>query len=181
MKELVTLPPFLALHLVDMLHEAGIPAETTEMQTGVMGVYPGLVPFTLTVWVLNAEDLEDANEVLEILRSQPPSMAECPECGYDLQGNAGEENCPECGASVHVEDTSDWEPCEQCGELSPPESEQCWRCTAPEVEEPTTPPVYLGTTRGTLKAGRVIVLLVLLSMVGGLIISIVNGILYLFS
>lgn len=176
MKQLVALPPFLALRLVDMLHEVGIPAETTEMQTGVMGVYPGLTPFTLTVWVLNEEDLEHAREVLEILRSQPPVMDACPDCGYDLQGHSGEDACPECGAHIRAEDMGDSRACEACGELLPSDSEACWRCSAPEIEEPSTPAEYLGTSKGTRKAGRLVVLFLVLSIVGGVLMSVVRAI-----
>ena len=176
MKQLVALPPFLALRLVDMLHEVGIPAETTEMQTGVMGVYPGLTPFTLTVWVLNKEDLEHAREVLEILRSQPPVMDACPDCGYDLQGHSGQDACPECGSHIRAEDMDDSRACEACGELLPSDSEACWRCSAPEIEEGATPPGRSALRTRKQQVGKVLLLIVLLSMVGGVLMSVVRAI-----
>ena len=174
MKQLVALPPFLALRLVDMLHEVGIPAETTEMQTGVMGVYPGLTPFTLTVWVLNKEDLEHAREVLEILRSQPPVMDECPDCEYDLQGHSGEDDSPECGIPIRVENVSDSPACEACGETLPSDSEAYWRCSASDIDEPVPSPGRSRLRTRKQQVGKVLLLIVLLSMVGGVLLSVVR-------
>ena len=70
MEKLATLPPVIALRLLDLLHDAGISAETTDMAPGVAAaVYPGLLDATLTVWVANAEDLEAGREIFEAMQS----------------------------------------------------------------------------------------------------------------
>ena len=66
MEQIATLPPVIALQLVEELHAAGIPAETTDMAPGVAAaVYPGLLEATLTVWVRNSEDAVRARAILD--------------------------------------------------------------------------------------------------------------------
>ncbi len=69
MEQIATLPPVIALQLVEELHEAGIPAETTDMAPGVAAaVYPGLLEATLTIWVRDSEDAVRARAVLDRMR-----------------------------------------------------------------------------------------------------------------
>ncbi|MCH2162417.1 MAG: hypothetical protein MK085_11160 [Phycisphaerales bacterium] len=180
MKHLVTLPPFLALRLVDMLHEVGIPAETTDMQMGVMGTYPGLAPFTLNVWVLEESDIESAMEVLEVLRSEPPVADRCANCGYDLQGGSGADRCPECGAAVVAENHEEWWTCEGCGEMSPLKAEECWRCAAPGIEEHVSQPSRSKSVTSRILV-RVVIGFLLLNMVGGVIYSVIQLLMRLFT
>ena len=73
MEHVATLPPVIGLQLVDELHAAGIPAETTDMAPGVgAAVYPGLLEATLTVWVRDADDLVRAQAVLERMQASFP-------------------------------------------------------------------------------------------------------------
>ncbi len=66
MEQIATLPPVVALQLVEELHAAGIPAETTDMAPGVpAAVYPGLLEATLTVWVRDSDDAVRARVVLD--------------------------------------------------------------------------------------------------------------------
>ena len=70
MEQIATLPPVIALQLVEELHAAGIPAETTDMAPGVAAaVYPGLLEATLTVWVRDPEDAVRARAVLEEMQA----------------------------------------------------------------------------------------------------------------
>ena len=70
MEQIATLPPVIALQLVEELHAAGIPAETTDMAPGVAAaVYPGLLEATLTVWVRDPEDAVRARTVLEHMQA----------------------------------------------------------------------------------------------------------------
>ena len=70
MEQIATLPPVIGLQLVEELHAAGIPAETTDMPPGVgAAVYPGLLEATLTVWVRDADDAVRARAVLEEMQA----------------------------------------------------------------------------------------------------------------
>lgn len=70
MEQIATLPPFIAMQLVEELHAAGIRAETTDMPPGVAAaVYPGLLEATLTVWVGDAEDATRARSILESMQA----------------------------------------------------------------------------------------------------------------
>ena len=86
MEKLATLPPVIALRLLDLLHDAGISAETTDMAPGVAAaVYPGLLDATLTVWVANAEDLEAGREIFEAMQSDSGDGFDWSECGISAE------------------------------------------------------------------------------------------------
>ena len=42
-------------------------------------------------------------DVLDVLSTDAPLPAPCPECGYDLRGNAPGGQCPECGWTIDVD------------------------------------------------------------------------------
>jgi hypothetical protein len=98
MEQLATLPPVIALHLLDLLHDAGIPAETTDMAPGVAAaVYPGLLDATLTVWVANTEDLDASREIFESMRSGSTEDFDWSEC--DIATDEEEPQRPTAGKS----------------------------------------------------------------------------------
>lgn len=77
MKVVATLPPFVALQLLDELEAAGISAQSTDMAPGVgIAAYPGLLETTATVWVLEESDLADATRILEEMRGREPDLSE---------------------------------------------------------------------------------------------------------
>lgn len=77
MKVVATLPPFVALQLLDELEAAGISAQSTDMAPGVgIAAYPGLLETTATVWVLEESDLADATRILEEMRCREPDLSE---------------------------------------------------------------------------------------------------------
>ena len=83
MNQLVTLPPYTALRLVEILKSEGIPSETTD---GTLTAYEmGGGTSILSVWVLRKEDLEQAREIMqEMLEENERKVKEswtCPECG----------------------------------------------------------------------------------------------------
>ena len=93
MEQIATLPPVIALQLVEELHAAGIPAETTDMAPGVAAaVYPGLLEATLTVWVRDPKDAVRARAVLE--RMQASFEEEDPEAVLDEGDPCGEDADP---------------------------------------------------------------------------------------
>lgn len=66
MMVVATLPPVIALQLIDELEAAGIPARSTDMAPGIgIAAYPGLLETTITVWVLDEADLEAASRILQ--------------------------------------------------------------------------------------------------------------------
>ena len=92
MEQIATLPPVIALQLVEELHAAEIPAETTDMAPGVAAaVYPGLLEATLTVWVRGPEDAVRARAVLERMQA---SFEEEPETALDEGDPRGEDADP---------------------------------------------------------------------------------------
>ena len=92
MEQIATLPPVIALQLVEELHAAEIPAETTDMAPGVAAaVYPGLLEATLTVWVRDPEDAVRARAVLERMQA---SFEEEPETALDEGDPRGEDADP---------------------------------------------------------------------------------------
>lgn len=89
MKVVATLPPFVALQLLDELEAAGISAQSTDMAPGVgIAAYPGLLETTATVWVLEESDLADATRILEEMRGREPDLSE-------LDDDADETDDPE--------------------------------------------------------------------------------------
>jgi hypothetical protein len=98
MEQLATLPPVVALRLLDLLHEAGIPAVTTDMAPGVAAaVYPGLLDVTLTVWVSNMEDLDASREIFESMRSGSTDDFDWSDC--DITADDEEPQRPTAGKS----------------------------------------------------------------------------------
>ena len=82
----------------DLLHDAGIPAETTDMAPGVAAaVYPGLLDATLTVWVANTEDLDASREIFESMRSGSTEDFDWSEC--DIATDEEEPQRPTAGKS----------------------------------------------------------------------------------
>ncbi|RPG20577.1 MAG: hypothetical protein CBB69_002975 [Phycisphaera sp. TMED9] len=93
MEQLATLPPVVALRLLDLLHDADIPAETTDMAPGVAAaVYPGLLEATLTVWVSNPEDLEEGRAIFDAMKSDEAEGFDWSEC--DLAAEEPEPDRP---------------------------------------------------------------------------------------
>ena len=170
MEHLATLPPFLAQQLVEELHEAGVPAETTDTPPGVGGWLPGLGGSSLTVWLLRTEDLEAGRRILQSLQDVPKESEKCYSCGYDLRGHAGEKVCPECGEQVVVNDPKAWWTCEKCGEESPPTANSCWKCAAPEVEEPASELVG-PTPNQQQRANRIMFTIIIIAVLGMLILG----------
>ena len=92
MEQIATLPPVIGLQLVEELHAAGIPAETTDMPPGVgAAVYPGLLEATLTVWVRDADDAVRARAVLEEMQA---SFSEAEAFDDDDDDPSGDEADP---------------------------------------------------------------------------------------
>ncbi len=86
MEQLATLPPVVALRLLDLLEEAGIPAETTDMAPGVAAaVYPGLLEATLTVWVSDSEDLEQGRVIFDAMKSEETDDFDWSECDLSVE------------------------------------------------------------------------------------------------
>lgn len=169
MEHLATLPPFLAQQLVEELHEAGVPAETTDTPPGVGGWLPGLGGSSLTVWLLRTEDLEAGRRILQSLQDVPKESEKCDSCGYDLRGHAGEKVCPECGEKVMAKfPAATWVTCEKCGEQSPPTANSCWKCAAPEVEEPARELVGL-TPKQQRRINRIVFTIIIIAAFGMLI------------
>lgn len=132
--------PFLAQALVEKLHEAGIPAEATEGGPGVGNWIPGLTNLAYTVWVLDPADLKEARRLLQEIEDVPKESEHCEHCGYDLRGHVGEDECPECGTAILVNDPEQWWTCQSCGEQSPPTTSDCWKCAGPAHHEPEVEP-----------------------------------------
>ena len=168
MEHLATLPPFVAQRLVDQLHEAGVPAEATDSPLGDGGWLPGLGGSGMTVWLLNAEDLEVGRRILKSLQDVPEESEHCDSCGYDLRGHAGEKVCPECGEKVLVNDPQAWWTCAKCGEESPPTANSCWKCAAPEVQEPASELVG-PTPNQQQRSNRIVFTIVVIAVLGMLI------------
>jgi len=92
LEQIATLPPVIGLQLVEELHAAGIPAETTDMPPGVgAAVYPGLLEATLTVWVRDADDAVRARAVLEEMQA---SFSEAEAFDDDDDDPSGDEADP---------------------------------------------------------------------------------------
>ena len=85
MKVVATVPPFVALQLLDELEAAGIPAQSTDMAPGVgIAAYPGLLETTATVWVLDEGDLVAALKIFEEMRGEAAeAMASEDEIGLE--------------------------------------------------------------------------------------------------
>ena len=164
MEYLASMQPFLAQALVDKLHEAGIAAESTEFSGPGAGSWvPGLTNFAYTVWVLDPADLEEARRLLKELNDVPKESEFCDSCGYNLKGHAGEEACPECGAAVLVADPETWWVCEICGESSPPNASECWKCAQPGSAEPALQPER-PSPENRKRGNRIVFLIFLLFM-----------------
>jgi hypothetical protein len=124
----------LASDVIERLRAAGIPAEATQEES-FNSVYVG-GPMNVTIWIDDDSDKEHAEEILAECRLRA-SPNECPGCGYDLHGHAGEAICPECGGRVYAGEEA--RICPQCGEECPGSFEACWNCGSGLDGSETTP------------------------------------------
>lgn len=133
MKHIANLQPFLAIRLVEQLKDLGIPAATTELDSGGVRSKDGMIANVFSVWVLSEEHVPQALEVLEILQYEgDEDMGRCPECGCSLKGAEGALACPECNTLIHMQGDEAWWTCADCGEKSPSSFETCWQCSRGE-------------------------------------------------
>lgn len=110
MNQLVTLPPYAALRLVEFLKAEGIPSETTDATLTAYEMGGGTA--ILCVWVLRKGDLEEARRLMQEMFEENERKAEetwtCTECGETSSGlNEVCWNC--CDDSEDVDDGADVE------------------------------------------------------------------------
>ena len=105
------------------LEEASIEAFSTTERAGVE-LYSGGA-LSVSVWIRSAQDLAQASGILRAVQAEE-TRAKCPNCQYDLRGQAGRSTCPECGHDLTAP-APDVE-CPKCGEAVPGGFELCWNC-----------------------------------------------------
>ena len=71
MESVATLPPIVAVRLLEELEGEGIPASSTDlMSSGALGAVPGLTRPTTTIWVEDVAHVGKAREILKRLQAE---------------------------------------------------------------------------------------------------------------
>ena len=145
MNQLVTLPPYAALRLVDILKAEGIPSETTDATLNAYELGGGTS--ILSVWVLRKEDLEQARRLMQ-------------EMYEENERKEGESwTCPECGETSPALNEMCWNCCADSEDFDPVEVES--------VESDVSPsPIEEEFSLSAEKGSRVWIFILALSAIG---------------